>query len=130
MPNNRTVEQFSDYVLSTYIDDTALFPPSIWAEVPSFVRRTNNGPEAFHAHYNEQFYKAHPSMSVFMDTLEKIQATTYVKLRSTSAPAVRTRKDVEKENFLIDKYNQFKSGELSRRQFVCAVSYKLQPLVK
>lgn len=130
MPSNRAVEQFSDYVLATYIDDTAMFPPSTWAEVPSTVRRTNNGPEAFHAHYNEQFYNSHPSMFIFMDTLEKIQATTYVKLRSTSAPAIRTRKDMEKEHFLIEKFNQLKSGELTRRQFVYALSYKFKPLVK
>jgi hypothetical protein len=43
---------FSDYVVSTYVDDNAMFPPSVWAEIPSKSRRTNNGPEAFHSHYN------------------------------------------------------------------------------
>ena len=55
MPNDKRVETFADYVLSTYIEDSALFPPSVWAEIPSTARRTNNGPEAFHAHYNEVF---------------------------------------------------------------------------
>jgi hypothetical protein len=63
MPDDKRIEQLSDYVLNTYIDDTtATFPTSTWSEVPSLVRRTNNGPEAFHSHYNEQFYKSHPSM--------------------------------------------------------------------
>ena len=69
-------------------------------------------------------------MFVFIDTLCKIQVTTYVKLRSTSAPAVRMRTDAEKEAFLIEKYNMLMSGELTRRQSVHTLSYKFQPLSK
>ena len=45
MPSDMKVEALADYVLSTYVDDNALFPTSVWAETPSNVRRTNNGPE-------------------------------------------------------------------------------------
>ena len=121
----------SDYVLNTYIDDTtATFPTLTWSEVPSLVRRNNNGPKAFHSHYNEQFYKSHLSMFIFMDTLTKLQAITYVKLRSTNAETVCTRKEFEKEQFLIEKYSKLMSGDITRQQFVFAVSYKNQPLVK
>jgi hypothetical protein len=48
MPDDKRIEQFSDYVLNTYIDDTtATFPTSTWSGIPSLVRRTNNGPEVF-----------------------------------------------------------------------------------
>jgi hypothetical protein len=48
MPDDKRIEQFSDYVLNTYIDDTtATFPTSTWSGFPSLVRRTNNGPEVF-----------------------------------------------------------------------------------
>ena len=43
MPSDMKVEAFADYVLSTYVDDNALFPTSVWTETPSNVRRTNNG---------------------------------------------------------------------------------------
>lgn len=56
MPGCTKVELFADYVLSTYIEDSAMFPPNIWAETPASTRRTNNEPEAFHSHFNEQFY--------------------------------------------------------------------------
>jgi hypothetical protein len=135
MPDDKRIEQFSDYALNTYIDDTtATFPTSTWSEVPSLVRRTNNGPEAFPSHYNEQFYISHPSMFIFIDTLTKLQAITYmyryVKLRSTNAEAVHTRKELEKEQFLIEKYSKWMSVDITRQQFVFAVSYKNQPLVK
>jgi phage host-nuclease inhibitor protein Gam len=48
-------------------------------------------------------------MFIFMDTLTKLQTITYmyryVKFRSTIAEAVRTRKELEKEQFLIEKYS-------------------------
>ena len=53
MPSDNKVQDFADYVLSTYVDDNAMYPPSVWAEIPSNSRGTNNGPEAFNSHYNE-----------------------------------------------------------------------------
>jgi hypothetical protein len=43
---------------------------------------------------------------VFLDTLTKIQATTYIKIRSTSSEAARSRHDYEKENFAMEKYKK------------------------
>ena len=68
-------------------------------------------------------------MFVFLDTLTKIQATTYIKIKSTSSEAVRSRHDSEKENFAMEKYQKLLRGEISRKQYVCILSYKYQPLV-
>ena len=38
------------------------------------------------------FYSAHQSLFVFMDVLQKVQATTYLKMRSTDQ-AVTARKE-------------------------------------
>jgi hypothetical protein len=35
---------------------------------------------------------------------------------------------LEKEQFLIEKYSKWMSGDITRQQFVFAVSYKNQPL--
>ena len=75
---------------STYIEDNALFPPSAWTEIHYIARRTNNGPEAFHAHYNEQFYVTHPSMLVFLVNIIKIQ----VPHISSSAVQALTQSEV------------------------------------
>ena len=50
--------------------------------------------------------------------------------RRTNAEAVRIGKELEKEQFLIEKYSKWMSGDITRQQFVFAVSYKNQPLVK
>jgi hypothetical protein len=56
-----------------------------------------------------------------MDTLTKLQTITYmyryVKFRSTIAEAVRTRKELEKEQFLIEKYSKWMSVDITRQQF-------------
>ena len=70
-----------------------------------------------------QFYYPHSSMFVFLDTLTKIQATTYIKIRSTSSEAVRSRHDSEKENFAKEKYPKLLRDEISRKQYVCILSY-------
>jgi hypothetical protein len=57
----------------------------------SGLRKAN--PKAFHSHYSEQFYYSHPTTFVFLDTLTKIQATTSIKIRSTSSEAAGSKHD-------------------------------------
>ena len=54
-------------------------------------------------------------MFVFLDNIIKIQATTYIKLHSTSTDTVRSRHNPEKETFVLEKYRKFERGEMSRR---------------
>jgi len=43
-------------------------------------------------------------MFVFLDQTVKIQATSYIKIRSTSSAAVTNRHNSEKESFAIEKF--------------------------
>ena len=63
-----------------------------------------NGPESFHAHYNEQFYSCHPAIYIFLDTIIKFQTTTYLKLQSIQECAPHSRQDKEKEQFRMQFY--------------------------
>ena len=68
-PDNEKCMEFADYVLNNYIEETARVPPQLRACVPSmFCKRTNNGPESFHAHFNTQF---NPPLYIFVDVLLK-----------------------------------------------------------
>jgi len=51
---------FSDYVFSSYISPNSNFNTSLWAGKPDDLPRTTNGAEAFHRHFNNQFYNPHP----------------------------------------------------------------------
>ena len=74
-PAPDTCHKFADYFCSTYIE-TTIFPPSIWAQVPSYAHRTNNGPESFHRHFSVQFTSPHPTFFIFWDALVKQQTVT------------------------------------------------------
>ena len=39
------------------------FSPDMWAGIPSEEKRTYDGTESFHAHFNEQFYASHQPFS-------------------------------------------------------------------
>ena len=83
-PDDQRCSDFADYVVVSYVQPEALFPPSLWADPPTLeARRTTNGPEAFHRHYNEQFYTAHLSIFVFLDVILQLQTTLGYKF---SAP--------------------------------------------
>ena len=51
--------------------------------------------------YYELFYVFHPSMFVFLDNEVKLQATTYIKLGSNHAAAVRRKYVSEKETVAV-----------------------------
>ena len=124
-PQDSRCEQYADYVLNTYTTDTR-FPPTVWAEEPSETKRTNNGAESFHAHFNEQFYIHHPTIFIFIGVLTKIQATTYIKIRAIDNVAIVNRKEKQKINFLIDMFNRKQSGNCARFNFVKSVSYRFR----
>lgn len=63
-------------------------------------------------------------MFAFLDNIVKLQATTYtyIKFRSTNLAALRSRHNSGKETFGIEKYHKYASGELSRRDYECALA--------
>jgi len=105
----------SKMLLETYISPTAKFRPEMWSAVPcAELKRTTNGPESFHSHFNQQFYSAHPTIFAFVDVILKLQTTTYVKIRSLDLPANTRKNDQEKIDFLLDQYRQYSCGDISR----------------
>ena len=56
---------FSDYLQENYAIFDSKFTPNKWAGITSEEKRTNNGIESFHAHFDEQFYASHPAILIF-----------------------------------------------------------------
>ena len=53
-PNDEKCIKFADYFVENYVTNDSKFPPSMWAEIPSDEKMTNNAAESYHAHLNEQ----------------------------------------------------------------------------
>ena len=64
MASEAICHKFADYFCSTYIE-TTIFPPLLWAQVPSSAHRTNNGPESFHQHFSALFTLLDPKLFIF-----------------------------------------------------------------
>jgi hypothetical protein len=110
----------ADYILKNYVASNSKFPPNLWVQLPSLdSKRTTNAAESFHAHYNEQFYAAHPTILAFLDVITKIQITTYIKIRTLHQPAVVRRSEMDKLTFLMEQYAKYQNGEIHK-------SYRLQ----
>jgi len=125
VPSDEKCTAFADYVLDTYVSNVSRYPPSFWAAaLTPNCKRTNNGSESFHSHYNEQFYSHHPNIYIFIDVIKKIQATTYVKMRSLDMPAAVRKQEKEKMDFVIEKYQLYVRGDITRSQYIRCVAYK------
>ncbi|KAE9533104.1 hypothetical protein AGLY_009532 [Aphis glycines] len=124
-PINATVDQFCDYLLKTYTEEDALFPPNIWAEFAATTNRTTNSCESYHAKLNASISAAHPNIFVLIEILLGIQSEIYVSLRSSATQP--NKKTAEKKKFLREKMLSFTSGELNRFNFVKEVSFKFIP---
>jgi hypothetical protein len=120
-PINTNIDKFCDYLLKTYIEQDALFPPNIWAEFAAATNRTTNSCESFHAKLNASFSAAHPNIFVLIEILLGIQSEIYVSLRCSVTQPI---KRIEKEKFLREKMLSFTRGELSRLHFIKDLSFK------
>jgi hypothetical protein len=55
---------------------------------------------------------------------KKIQATTYVKMRSLDMSAAVRKQEKEKMDFVIEKYQLYVRGDITRSQYIRCVAYK------
>jgi len=125
-PIDNRVDNFADYLLETYIDQNATFPPEIWAANTANIYRTTNACESFHSKFKANCSSPHPNINIFLDTLKNIQTDTYIKLNSIKKNLNRViRKDViRKQEFINSKIEQYKNNNISRYSFVKCCSYK------
>ena len=96
MPENEKAMAFADYVVNTYIDPSAKFPPAVWADPDISARRTTNGCESFHSQFAELFYHPHPHIFDFMAKLNHVQTKSYLKIRASTYNAPATKRERER----------------------------------
>ena len=54
------------------------FTHDMWADISSEEKRTNNGTESFHAHFNGQFYASHPTIFIFNELYLAVTTFNYL----------------------------------------------------
>lgn len=120
--------KFTEYLFANYLNDDALFPPTLWAcETGDLMARTTNTCESFHSRFNASFYKDHPDIFLFTRNLIQFQTETYVTIQSlNTVKKVRstyTRKKLYVENLMAD----YRNKAIDRLQFIKRLGYYLSP---
>lgn len=87
--------KFAKYLVKNYVTNDSKFLPSMWEEIPSDEKSTNNVTKSFHTHLNEQFHSPHPT---FFCVHGWCAATSLL--------------DQEKQQFLMREYTKLLSGEI------------------
>ena len=109
-------------MVETYIGEDSLFPPEMWTACTSSIERTTNCCESFHSKFNENFYKTHPSLYVFINVLNDFQTESLIKLNSVGEN--RRIKDPEtrrRQQFVQNKIDQY--VEIGRLQYIKCLGY-------
>ena len=122
-PHNEELENFASYLVDTYIDENALFPPKIWASKSSCTARTTNCCESFHAHLNKCFNYSHPNIFVFLTILKDYQSEIYVQIQSVEKTKTLRAKTKRREWFLEQKIKQLDNNEIGLLQYVKLTSH-------
>lgn len=117
-PNDVKITEFADYLVTTYIDENACFPPILWAHQSVSQDHTTNACESFHSKFNKSFYSNHPALYNFLDVLKDMQTDTYMKLRDSKKINKISNKAKSRQYLLESKLNQYISGDITRFEFI------------
>ena len=78
------------------------------------------------SHLNEQFISPHPNIFVFVEILLRVQTGTYVIINCISKTRLE-RKSIEIAALLQSFYTNYRSGTLSRKDYIKSCSYRFAP---
>lgn len=124
-PENEKLETFTSYLVSTYIDNDASYPPRMWASASSSTSKTTNACESFHSHLNSYFSSTHPSLFIFINALTDFQTEIYIKIQSCnklnkSSKNIYTKNKEKNISQKILDYKEKKIDSLTFLKSVCS----------
>ncbi|KAL8565444.1 hypothetical protein ACOMHN_049421 [Nucella lapillus] len=121
------LQDFLDYVRTTYIQAGCLFPPPVWNVFQrNMDQRTNNNVESYHRTLNDAIRTRHPNLWSFIRQLKDHQTLTeeaIFRAERGDAPPPRRRKWRELEERLFRLRQQYNGGERDIQSYWRAVSH-------
>lgn len=128
-PQNKKLETFASYLVNTYIDEEASYPPTMWASASSSTSKTTNACESFHSHFNSSFSSIHPSLFIFINALTDFQNEVYIKMQSYNKQNKLSKNShtKNKEKIIAQKIKDYTDKQIDTLSFlksVCSYYYK------
>ena len=81
-PQCSELKNYTEYLLTNYINDDAKYLPTLWACETADLDHTTNACESFRSRLDESFYKSHHDIFSFTEKLVEFQTETYVTIQS------------------------------------------------
>lgn len=130
-PQDQRVDSFADYLVETYIDEGATYPPIVWAAKTADLSRTTNSCESFHSRIGKYIATPHPNIFTFVESLNGVQTDTYIRKNSAKCneKVVKRKEVLLAFNFINSKISQLTNGEISQLDFLKCTSYKFDILI-
>lgn len=127
-PSSSKVDQFVDYLVENYIDNSSEFPPEMWASASLSSERSTNACESFHAKFRKNFNHPHPNIYVFIEAIKNVQIDSYIAIRSAAKPRTILNKYKKRLQYLENLQKKYRSTDpkekISRFQYIKSVSYQ------
>jgi len=91
----------------------------LWAGHPKDEPRTTNGAEAFHKHFNQQFYSPHQHIQQVIDVILKRQTESDLKITSINKNINNygRKESIESVEHRISLWTKYRSGEIDRIKY-------------
>lgn len=80
-PKDERIKKIITYLETTYIENDATFPPSIWAK-QEIILESRDDCESFHDKFGDLFTSVHPNIAVFMKNVLAVQTYSYVQMNA------------------------------------------------
>lgn len=123
-PMDERIDKFCDYLVDTYIDENATFPPYLWSSCNISGERTTNACESFHSAFGKYFYSPHPNIFVFYEVLKMIQLQSYIKINSVEKEnKIKNHKYKKQKTIADENISKYLNGNLDMFEFVKRISY-------
>jgi len=80
-PKDERIKKIITYLDTTYIENDATFPPSIWAK-QEIILESRDDCESLHDKLGDLFTSVHPNIAVFMKNVLAVQTDSYVQMNA------------------------------------------------
>ncbi|KAE9538197.1 hypothetical protein AGLY_006169, partial [Aphis glycines] len=80
-PKDERIKKIITYLDTTYIENDATFPPSIWAK-QEIMLESRDDCKSLHDKLGDKFTSVHPNIAVFMKNVLAVQTDSYVQMNA------------------------------------------------
>jgi hypothetical protein len=123
------ISRMHDYMVDTWVDDSARFHRSIWNHFETGRHRTNNCSEAFNSKINSMLSKKHPNVFKLIEMLQDLEDEYFKRqmmLIAGHPPRPRKKAYISADTKIERLKTQLRTGERTLQSYVDAIKHVIK----